>query len=82
MEKPGYKTTEFWLSLAAMLVGAIMASGVLQSEGTPDWFVQVVGIGAALLGGLGYTVGRGYVKANARKADALVAASGDKPNPT
>lgn len=31
--KPGYKTTEFWLSFAAIIVGAVQASGIVPAEG-------------------------------------------------
>ena len=29
MSKPGYKTTEFWLSTAAAFVGALVAADVM-----------------------------------------------------
>jgi len=70
-EKPGYKTTEFWLSFAAMLVGAILSSGAITSEGA----LQVLGVAATMLSALGYTVVRGNIKANTIKSAALVEAS-------
>ena len=63
MEKPGYKTTEFWLSLIAMIVGAVMSSGLLEQTST-DWDNKIVGLIAMILGGLGYTVARSFVKVN------------------
>lgn len=60
--KPGYKTTEFWLSSAATLVGLVLASGAIPSDG--PW-VQVTGLITGILGALGYTVSRGNVKAAA-----------------
>lgn len=57
---PGYKTTEFWLSLAAKLLGVLFATGVL-GDGTPA--MRIAGIAAAVLSQLGYTVSRGMVKA-------------------
>jgi hypothetical protein len=57
---PGYKTTEFWLSLAAKLLGALFAAGVL-GDGTPA--MRIAGLAAAVLTQLGYTVSRGIVKA-------------------
>ena len=57
--KPGYKTTEFWLSTAAMLLGVVFASGVIV-EGSI--VAQVAGIAATVLGSLGYAVSRGAVK--------------------
>jgi len=57
--KPGYKTTEFWLTTAAALVGAMIASGIIPATG--PW-AQVVGLLCAVLGTLGYTVARGQAK--------------------
>jgi len=57
--KPGYKTTEFWLSLAAMVIGAAMASGAFGDESTLG---KIVGLAASVLGALGYTITRGAVK--------------------
>lgn len=61
-QKPGYKTTEFWLSMAAIVIGGVMASGMLDSLGGDHWAVKVVGIVASILGALGYTATRGFVK--------------------
>lgn len=62
--KDGYKTTEFWLSLVAMLVGALIASGVLAEGGMP---LQVAGMVAAALSAMGYSSSR----AKAKQADSL-----------
>ena len=76
--KPGYKTTEFWLSFAAMLIGAIMGSGLLDViQGQVD--DQIIGIIATILGALGYTVTRGWTKAAASKAGAITAAVNKDP---
>lgn len=53
--KPGYKTTEFWLSLAAVALGAVMASGVVPTEGTWE---RVLGLIVSALASLGYTGAR------------------------
>lgn len=58
--KPGYKTTEFWFSVAAGICGMLYASGVL-SEGSA--VEKVVGIVATALVALGYTAARGKAKA-------------------
>lgn len=60
--KPGYKTTEFWLSFAAVLLGALFASGVMSDGGTA---AKIAGLAASLLGALGYTVSRTQLKAGA-----------------
>jgi hypothetical protein len=59
--KPGYKTTEFWLSLGAILIGALWASGVVSPDGT-DALSQAVGVAAATLGAMGYSIARGMAK--------------------
>lgn len=60
--KPGYKTTEFWLSLAAKLLGAAFAAGLI-GDGTP--LARIAGLAAVVLTSLGYTVNRAMVKAAA-----------------
>lgn len=72
-QKPGWKTSEFWLSMGAIIIGGVMASGVLDSLGGDHWAVKVVGIVASILGALGYTATRGFVKVSKNKADALTA---------
>ena len=57
--KPGYKTTEFWLSFAALIVGASFASGVFPTESTGE---KLLGLAATVLTALGYTVSRTMVK--------------------
>jgi hypothetical protein len=71
MEKPGYKTTEFWLSLVALLVGALMASGILEASNS-DWDNKIVGLVAMVLTSLGYTVGRSMTKGSSAKAKGLM----------
>lgn len=58
-KKPGWKTTEFYLSLAATVTGALLASGVV-IENKP--LVNVLGLVSALLSTLGYTASRTIVK--------------------
>jgi len=53
------KTTEFWLSAAATLVGLAIASGIVPTTGT---WPQIVGLVTGVLGALGYTVSRTAVK--------------------
>lgn len=57
--KPGYKTTEFWLSLVAVVLGALASSGSLADGSTA---ARVVGLAIAALGALGYSVSRGMAK--------------------
>ncbi len=55
-DNPGYKTTEFWLTLAA----AIMI--YLKSSVSQHWVTQVVGVAGIILAAFGYNAGRAYVK--------------------
>jgi hypothetical protein len=57
--KPGYKTTEFWLSAAASVVGLLVASGIIPTDSGLDKMLGMVVIG---LSTMGYTVSRGIVK--------------------
>ena len=54
-KKPGYKTTEFWLSLCALALGAVIGSGAVPSDG--PW-VQVVALLNTALVAMGYTGSR------------------------
>ena len=63
IEKPvkaGWRTSEFWLSAAAIAVSQLYASGVIGDAGTVG---KVVALVASLLGALGYTVARTKAKA-------------------
>jgi len=53
--KPGYKTTEFWLSTAACLVGAVVASGVVPSDSAGERILALI---VSVLAALGYTGSR------------------------
>lgn len=52
-KKPSWKTSEFWLTVAAAAVTALYTSGAIGDGGTVD---KVVGVAAMLLGALGYSV--------------------------
>lgn len=57
--KPGYKTTEFWLSLVACVIGALVASGMFPDE-SPG--MKIAGLAMTTLAALGYTTSRFMVK--------------------
>lgn len=59
--KPGYKTTEFWMSVAACALGAFLASGALPEE---NFATQIAGVILSGLTALGYTVARFMVKSS------------------
>jgi hypothetical protein len=75
-QKPGYKTTEFWFTLAAVVVGVVFASGAFPEDGP---VMKVLGMVASILGLLGYQVQRGMVKASGNKAAAFVEAAKAAP---
>lgn len=58
--KSGYRTTEFWLSAVATLLGVILASGAVLEGGV---VAQIVGGLLSVLSSLGYTAARAKVKA-------------------
>ena len=64
--KPGYKSTEFYLYAAAMVIGAILASGIF-SPANPDhaMILRVLGLAGSILSVLGYGVPRQFGKTNA-----------------
>lgn len=59
MDRPGYKTTEFWMTALAQLVGAFAASGLVGDEHV---LMRVAGMLTMALTGMGYSVSRGKVK--------------------
>lgn len=65
--KAGYKTTEFWLSSLAAIVGLIMSSGALDEMASDHWAVKVTGLVVTLLSAMGYTAARGKVKSGEKK---------------
>jgi len=56
--KAGWKSTEFWATVAAALIGALIATGAV--EGTP--WAKVAGVAGVALASLGYSVSRGIAK--------------------
>jgi len=63
--KPGYKTTEFWLSLLATLLGFLLASGVMDTVPEESWIARLIGGLVAVLATLGYSASRAKVKSGA-----------------
>ncbi|MBA2479062.1 MAG: hypothetical protein H0V44_00230 [Planctomycetes bacterium] len=58
--KAGYRTTEFWLSAIAVLLGLVLASGAIPESGIVG---QVIGGVLSVLANLGYTAARAKAKA-------------------
>lgn len=57
--RPGWRTTEFWLSALSAVVGVVLASGL--AEDTP--VMRIAGMAALVLSAMGYSVSRGMAKA-------------------
>ena len=60
--KSGWRTTEFWLALAAKLLGALTTTGIL-GDGTQA--MRIAGLAVVILASLGYSYNRATVKAAA-----------------
>lgn len=58
-QKPGYKTTEFWLITLMVALGAGTASGAVGENGL---VAQIVGLAVATFGAAGYSLARGLIK--------------------
>ena len=57
--KAGYKTTEFWLTLTATMIGLALASGAIETDSGLD---KILGLAAGVLASLGYTISRTLAK--------------------
>lgn len=57
--KPGYKTSEFWLTAGATLAGLAIASGAIPDTGI---WPKVVALVTAAFAAMGYTVSRSLAK--------------------
>jgi hypothetical protein len=70
--KPGWQTTEFWLSLVAVAAGAIVSSGAFQDNS--PW-MRIAGLVVSVLGALGYTAARGKLKSETASLVGNIASS-------
>lgn len=57
--KPGYKTTEFWLTLIATVVSALVATGLI---GPDTQAAKIAAVITMVLASLGYTAARASIK--------------------
>jgi hypothetical protein len=67
--KPGYKTTEFWLTALATILAMLMMSGAISDGGLA---AKIVGGAIAILAQLGYTAARAAVKSGEARTAGLV----------
>ena len=59
--KPGYKSTEFWITLAVTLCSLAWGAGVVDPEGSSN-ADKVFGFICSAAAALGYTISRGIAK--------------------
>lgn len=73
MVKPGYKTTEFWLKLLALVATFLLSSGLFPAGHVA---LKIAGVVASVLGALGYNYFRATAKTkvDATVPDAVIAA--------
>ena len=69
--KKGYQTTEFWLTVASMLVGLAMASDAISSEP----ILRYLGLAQIALAQLGYTGMRTIGKAKHEQSQVVALAA-------
>ncbi len=75
--KSGVKTSEFWLSAAALVVGFLLAAGLF---GDTSIWAKLLGVAAQVLTALGYTVVRSSLKKAAITPSAVLITK--PPTPT
>jgi len=66
--KPGFKTSEFWLTVIAQLLGVLALTGVVTPEQVTEFnklAVQVIGGCIQLVTLVAYIMGRSKVKTSA-----------------
>lgn len=66
-ERPGWQTSEFWLTLVAVILTAILSSGAIDDVPT---VAKVISAIVAALAALGYTGGRAMLKGMKISAEA------------
>ena len=69
--KPGFKTSEWWLSLAALIISALLSSGLVSNS----LALQCIGGVSSVLVALGYSTGRNFLKASESRSAALMEVS-------
>lgn len=63
--KPGFKTTEFWISIVTIIIGALAAGGYITSSEASELSDALAPLAGAIVTGLaacGYAVSRGLSK--------------------
>ena len=72
--KPAFKTFEAWATLIVSILGAVMASGLLDpADPVQAKFLKIIGMVLAIAPVMGLQAGRSYLKATANKVAGDVA---------
>lgn len=78
MQKPGYKTTEFWASMGSLAIAALVQLGLVPAELSEN--EHVAGVAGATLGAVylvgQYITGRAHLKAGQSQDPAVPALIG------
>lgn len=75
--KPGVQTTEFYLTLFATLIGAVLTSGLVLED---SQLMKILGVASIVLATLGYQYQRGQLKTAKVAANATIVASAVAPS--
>lgn len=59
--KPGWRTTEFWMTLATAIASLLIGYGVLSKEQADLWLNLIAALTPALVVGM-YSISRGIAK--------------------
>ena len=65
MGKPGWKTTEFWVSLATGVFGILVTLGIFSADQASDIIDSIGTIAGSVIAGVaaaGYAISRGLAK--------------------
>ena len=62
--KQGYKTTEFWLTIATFVFSALVMLNVLNQDEAADWLAIIAPLLMAVVPVVTYTIGRAKVKSS------------------
>jgi len=68
--KTGWKTSEFWLAMSSLVVTFLISAGVFADD---SFAGKLLGLAAAALTSLGYSVSRALTKGAESKAEAVKA---------
>lgn len=76
LPEPGWKTSEFWLKVVALVLQPLYASGIVTNNVLESIMLMLI----TMLGAMGYGIGRSMVKSAASKAGVTVMATQAPPS--